>query len=293
MVDLQDFYSMDKAQVKDVMVSMLQRHDYQVLDGLGWIVARPECISSAQSSVALVSHMDIAGSEAPLSSEIYFDKEQGVIRLQPHATGVLGADDKNGLWSIAKVIEGGARPWVILTDMEESGCIGAQMLVDYVENYGYGVEFIVQELLDNVSTLVEIDRGMHEGKEHEAVFYTVQSDEFIQYVESHDYNIVNGSYSDIAVLVDMFSHTLNAVNLNAGYVHEHTSREYTVVNDVLYTVDQVMDMVMNEDGIPSPYLTDVRTTTQAGRWYGDYEDVDESWTYDDGEWKWVESYEND
>jgi len=280
MVELQDFYSMGKAQTKNTMVRMLESHDYTILDGLGWIVARPEWNGVEWSSVALVSHID-AVSTTPLNS-LEIKEENGVISLQPFSKArILGADDKNGLWSIAKVIEGGARPWVILTDMEERGCIGAQMLVDYVIGYGFNAHDIVTDMLDNVSTLVEIDRGMHEGKEHEAVFYTTQTEEFVKYVENHGYNIANGSYSDVATLVDMFDHAMNAVNLNAGYVHEHTNREYTVVKDVEYTVEQVIDMVYNSDKIPSPYEVAI-----VNKW-------DEEWTYTDKEWKWVGNYDND
>lgn len=176
--------------------------------------------------VALCAHMDTIFDHPP--TEIFWDKEQQVI-LGNYG---LGADDRVGIYAIMNLLSAGYRPTIILTTDEESGNIGAQVIIRLITKVPIELKYIIQ--LDR--------RG-----EKDCVFYDCWNEEFMDYVINFGFDINFGSYSDISSICPAWG--VAGVNLSIGYKDEHTFRERLYVNHMLATIEKVKSMLDDADNV--------------------------------------------
>lgn len=207
-------------------------------------------IAQGESPIALVAHVDTVswGTKAMTLSW-----NKNVLRNE---TGVLGADDRAGVFGIMEALvkikkQNLPLPTIILTNYEESG--------------GRGVKKLIEDKALNIEGLhlmVELDRkGCNEY-----VYYTSSLPQQVKnYVESFGYVKKEGSYSDILDLA--FAYKIPAVNLSIGYYSQHTAAEVLHWDEMWLTINRVVSMVA--DPIPALYkLSDSDLRSWSGGYYG-------------------------
>ena len=170
--------------------------------------------------VLLVAHMDTVY-QTP--GKVYYDPKEQVMWA---STG-LGADDRAGVYGILEIIKT-VQCDVLFTSGEEKGGIGAHAFVeDKVNNPGYKM-------------LIELDRR---GSK-DAVFYSVDSKDFKEYICGWGFKENTGSFSDISVISPEWK--VNSVNLSIGYRNEHTRYEHLNLKDMFETIVKVSKMLQSE-----------------------------------------------
>lgn len=172
--------------------------------------------------IMLVAHMDTVFKAPP--SRIYYDQKQRVM-WSPQG---LGADDRAGVFAIAKILSHGYRPSICLTMGEEKGGIGAAALVKDIPDCPFDLKYIIQ--LDRQGT-------------NDCVFYDCDNPEFTEYVEKFGFITDWGTFSDISDICPEWK--VAGVNLSVGYKNEHSEIE-TLSTDALYaTIKKVEKMLRN------------------------------------------------
>ena len=145
----------------------------------------------------------------------------------------LGADDRVGVKTILDLIDMGLKPHILFTTDEESGCLGSRSII---KNEAYN-------RLSECSMMIQIDRGVHEGKWNEMVFYsydhTSNPDIFTEL--SKGFALAQGSYTDVAVLGPHYNKPI--VNISASYKNEHTTREFIYLKAYKENLQSLYDFI--------------------------------------------------
>jgi hypothetical protein len=168
----------------------------------------------------LVAHMDTVRDE---SKPIDLKKTRNVIT---NRRGILGADDRAGVYAISKIIERlDALPSILLTHGEESGGLGA-------------IQFVHDRIWSGKDTLfIELDRKG--GNEY--VTYGYRPNKVLRrYLGSFGYIENHGTFSDIAILTEDLE--VPGVNLSVGYYDQHTHRERLHLDELEMTIQRVAAM---------------------------------------------------
>lgn len=193
--------------------------------------------------VVLVAHMDTVpmGWRGGFPPYIHSHPQRSEVFIAPH-TG-LGADDRAGCLGIEILLSHGHRPWVILTDLEECGGVGAQELVIDIPSKPHDFYFMIQ-----------LDRRGY----NDAVFYDMntlygEGKQFCKKVESYGFAEDTGTFSDISVIAPAWG--VAAVNLSVGYHNEHTKNESWNYTFFISTVQKVHKMLLEYEQIgPHKYI---------------------------------------
>ena len=198
-------------------------------------------IAEGNIPLTLIAHADTVFKTKP--QEFFYDQEKTVM-WSPNG---MGADDKAGLVAIEFLAGSEAkkplerRPHIIITNGEESGCIGAQKLVKKYPKFPFG----------ECKYIIQLDR---KGKE-DCVFYDCANYTFAEYIESFGFKTNYGSYTDISVFGPAWG--IAAVNLSVGYENEHTTSEYLNFTNLCLTIDRVQKMIADIDKTSSfEYISD-------------------------------------
>lgn len=175
--------------------------------------------------IALAAHLDTVAPSPP--SKLKFLPNSGIIYNEE---GILGADDRAGVYSIIDIIQEGYRPSVIFTMDEESGCIGSSNLTDDFDKPLGLLKFIIQ-----------LDRR---GKD-DCVFYDCRNKDFKEAISTFGFQEREGTFSDISIICPAWD--VAGVNLSVGYYNEHTSKEYLNINFLEATTKKVCDILTMEE----------------------------------------------
>lgn len=179
-----------------------------------------------ENATCLVAHLDTCRNA--MDEPVVLTKSRNVIR---NIKGILGADDRAGIYGILEVIRHCKAsdiplPSVIFTNYEERGGAGVR-------------EFIKSQLFkpEGINLFIELDRkGCNEY-----VFYSHMLPKKVKdYVESFGFQENRGSYSDIADLTNEYE--IPSVNLSVGYYQQHSAMEKLHYDELLLTIDRVCDM---------------------------------------------------
>ncbi|MBQ8042882.1 MAG: M28 family peptidase [Clostridia bacterium] len=210
-----DIVKYKQPELKKMIVAYLEKQGkYKPLVGDGFIYAEGDI------PVMLVAHMDTVH-KTPVET-IYHDQEQDVI-WSPQG---IGGDDRCGVYAILKIIAT-HKPYILFTEDEEIGCVGAEKFVTMVQ----------QPSIDKIKYIIELDRR---GKK-DCVFYQCGNKEFQDYVEGFGFKKAYGSYSDICTISDEWE--IASVNLSVGYYHEHTLQEVVKFKQLEKTIEKVITML--------------------------------------------------
>jgi hypothetical protein len=170
-----------------------------------------------------VAHTDTVADKKPTYNSLVVD---GVNIY--NNDGVLGADDRAGIWIAIELMKDNADAYFLFTDEEEIGGLGAK---EFVKSRVYS------ELVSGTSCFIELDRRGYK----DIATYGHGNKELIDLFEQQGYEETYGSYTDIVELCE--ASIIGGINLSVGYYNEHTSREYLNTGEMKYTLNRVKDVL--------------------------------------------------
>lgn len=157
----------------------------------------------------------------------------------------LGADDKNGIWLILKMLERGADINFIISDGEEVGCLGITELLSIQE--------VQDRLTENTSYCIVLDRrgatDILSGGSYDVYCDTLAGclRNYIRDTANFETVVTTGSISDTKELCRY----LESVNMSVDYYKPHTDKEYTNYEDLCGRLELLIDLVDNFKHYPS------------------------------------------
>ena len=170
--------------------------------------------------IMLVAHVDTVFQFLP--TDIYYDKDKNVM-WSPQG---LGADDRAGIFAILAILSRGYKPYLCFTNGEEEGGIGARALIQ-----AYPTDMF------NLKYIIELDRR----GEKDCVFYRCDNEKFENYVESFDFTMNWGTFTDISIICPAWK--VAGVNLSVGYFNEHSLIETLNFSYLYSTIEKVCKML--------------------------------------------------
>src|SRR5205085_3510548 len=204
--------------------------DEVVVDTYGNLLATKKIGNGKGATVLLSAHMDTV--KCVLADRNVLENN-GVITS---SKGALGADDRGGIAIILEVLrnveklsfEGTLK--IAFSREEEIGCVGASK--------------IDPKWYEGVDLAIVVDRR---GNRDIVVgcFEAFCSDEVGHFMENcsalqgMDWKCVEGGISDAT---QFSAKGVNSVNLSAGYMNEHTEREFAVFSDMCDTVRLILQV---------------------------------------------------
>ncbi len=215
--------------------------------------------------VMLLSHMDTVHKE-PVR-EFYVSNNGNITSPQG-----IGGDDRCGVYAlytaIVKSSVTGSRPYILFTEDEEIGGIGASKFVS--DLYAYSDI--------DVNFLIELDR---KGSK-DSVYYECDNVDFEVFINNYGFESDYGSFSDISVVAPALG--VAAVNLSCGYYNAHTTKEIINLYDLnnsIAKLDRIIDDTASGNTVKYEYIEAVyyssKTKKYSPAWY--FED-DDYYTYD-------------
>lgn len=221
---LHDIIEMPTLKLMRYLNSAIRKKYYDIYtDDDNYIFAVPK---QASNHIMLVSHMDTV----KRSSKVKLIDNNGVIT---NANGVLGADDRAGVFAILEIANRciknkGPLPYLLFTNYEECGGLGVRRFCK---------DKIDVNVIPDIYLMIELDRrGIND-----AVYYSEPEAALKPIIESVGYKEAWGSYSDVSTLSDF--NDIAHVNLSIGYFNEHTKNEMLVSQIVWYAIDNVMTLM--------------------------------------------------
>jgi hypothetical protein len=196
--------------------------NYSIYEKDDFCIFTPLYMEEDEKLPCVVSHTDTVSSKKPK----HISTINGVMT---NPEGVLGADDRAGVYLIYEMMKKGVHAIFILTDLEECGGIGATSCSydDYFQDLA----------MTNISCLIELDR---ENKNH-CASYGFDNQELFQIMhEKGGYHYDYGSYTDVATLSGQCE--IACVNLSVGYYNQHTKKEFLVLSELEATLNFVIDL---------------------------------------------------
>lgn len=187
-------------------------------------ICTPTKLKDDELMPCFVSHTDTVSAKKPTRFELI----EGILS---NPDGVLGADDRAGVYILSKMMEKGIRGVYIFTNGEEIGGLGASACVRHQS---------FQDLVPNISAFIELDRQ----DDRDIALYGYDNDDLCELFENRGYKQAWGSYTDV---VDFSSDTnIACINLSVGYVGQHSKKEYLVLTDLDFTLDTMLDNLPQE-----------------------------------------------
>lgn len=212
MNELVYYLKMTQDELKNKLYYLLQEKQMNPIFEDGFVYAK------GNIPVLLVAHMDTVCKQPP--TDVLYQQKNDMIY---NPDGILGGDDRCGIYAIMKLLEN-YRPHVLFTEDEEIGCIGASKAVEKLD-------------IPDIKYIIEFDRN---GKD-DCVFYNCGNKKFIHYIEKFGFRTNYGTCSDISVLGSAWD--IASVNLSCGYYNEHTMKEYIVFEQLLNTISRAENML--------------------------------------------------
>ncbi len=203
----------------------LKKYCKKVLTSFGY---KPKATSGylyaeGEIPVMLIAHMDTVHKELPrqiIYKDNYITSPQGI-----------GGDDRCGVYSVLEIAKQ-LKCHVLLTEDEESGCIGARE---------FSVSDIAKKLKKKINYCIELDRR----GETDAVFYEGDNKEFVKFIESTGHFKEDwGTLSDICYVAPALD--CSAVNLSIGYHNEHSKSEYIDLKIMKKNIAEAMKIIQQE-----------------------------------------------
>lgn len=256
-------YENEYSAIKNIIQKYLdkfQKGNYTYYqDTLGNVYIKPN--NSKNEDIVLSAHMDKVHTNGRVATLLY-DKATGKIYAhnKDGKQTSLGADDKNGIFAILEIyrrLKADELPSVIFTVDEESGCVGSS---------GIDATFF-----EGKKHCIVIDRRNHYNLIYKggSTYYGIKTPILFKQLNP-DFEYEVGSCSD----ANQFCKYVDSMNVSCGYYNPHGSTEYTIVNELLDTVDAVENFILNAKDIKDidtvSYLKLLNTYSYSSYSYGSY-----------------------
>ena len=175
--------------------------------------------------IILIAHFDTVFRYPPSENEIFYDEYKNVM-WSPRG---LGADDRAGILAILELVKRGFRPYILLTQEEESGGIVAIEFLKYHSEAPKDIHF-----------LIELDRSNRK----DCVFYECDNQDFINFISSFGFSKTEGIFTDISLLCPVWG--IAGVNLSVGYFFEHSYSEFLNYDFLFETIEKVGNILSSK-----------------------------------------------
>ena len=209
---------------------------------------------SQDSEVLLSAHLDQVQTNGRAEHFYLLDKRYIVGYNSKYQRTSLGADDKNGVWIILKLLEQGVDVDFIISSSEEIGCKGIAEVEPHLKehlNYRkYDYRYCI--VLDRRGQKEILNRGST-GKYCDALATNLKN------FWDKGYSVGSGSVSDTATICKY----IESVNLSVAYESPHTANEktdYQALVGVLKDVKEAIEDFVHYPAIPDDYIVTRRTT---------------------------------
>ena len=193
-----------------------------MIDSAGNIYAQNKIRGSKR--IIVNAHMDTVASK-PANIQVLHTKKDVIVSSTN--SQVIGADDKNGVWSVLRLLtdeEVDTPLTALLCVAEETGCNGSDYAMqhhsDYFEDCVFNITIDRRGDTDIVIENCDITLCSNEMQKQLAVW-------------GKPFGLVTtqGSISDVSNIVEHLK--INGINLFAGYHGAHTGNEYTSMRELL------------------------------------------------------------
>lgn len=235
-----DLLSATPREIMDTVERELAAYGYQTTRDFEdlFLFAAPPVTSAPRIAPMLVAHVDVVGVLPPEKKDLILNASGNKISLDRKSkAGVLGADDRAGIFAMFKILRSlllrGSNtvlPFIVLTDKEEVGGLGARAVV---------ASGLLDDYTKRISCYIELDRKGN----GEFVSYDQSgspNEELGEMFLDQGFKLGCGSYSDVA---DFTAYTgTSNVNLSVGYRNEHTGSEVLFLDEMELTISRVLQM---------------------------------------------------
>lgn len=198
---------------------------------------------SNANKVLLSAHLDQVSTNGK-AEHFYMQGDNIVGYNKVYQRTSLGADDKNGVWIILKLLEEGVNFDFIISEGEEVGCKGIAKIEEKLKKVSYIYDYCI--VLDRKGTSEILERGST-GAYCKTLAYALRN--FL----SHTYTVGSGSISDTATI----SRYIESVNMSVAYDKAHTQLETTDYKSLCKIKEDVKDIIQNfvhYPSLPSDYI---------------------------------------
>ena len=169
----------------------------------------------------------------------------------------LGADDKNGVWIILKLLEKGRKFSFIISEGEEVGCVGITKL---------DTSNVLSAISSEQFALVLDRKGNTDVlKSGGGTTFCSTLAQAISNYTGH-FKVTTGSISDTKVLCKH----CESVNMSVAYFNPHSATEYTdwvALQKILYYVDDLVTDFVHYSTPPKEYAPVVTASSNVKNYY--------------------------
>lgn len=226
---LEKVIRLEQYALKDFLYSILVGFGYDVVYADGYLFAK------GNVPVMMCAHMDTVHKE-PVR-DIYMSDNGYVWSPQG-----IGGDDRCGIYTALMSIRDGIKPYILFTEDEEIGCVGAGYFSDDVHNGIINAKDI------DINFIIEVDR---KGA-NDSVYYDCDNPEFEKFIDTYGFKTAYGSCSDISYVAPALG--VAAVNFSSGYYNAHTTDEYIVLDELYNIIERVNTIIKDAaDGKTARY----------------------------------------
>jgi len=231
--------------------------DYSVVEGTKWMVISPV---TGGNKPTLSAHTDTVSKEKPTRFVYNGDTISNF-------NGVLGADDRAGIWIICKLLEYNCTDYnFVIFDEEEIGGIGSR-------------EFVQTNHFDSLAADTSCWIGLDRRGTNEVATYGLDNYELIESFKDNGWVEAMGSFTDVVNLAEYSG--IACVNLSVGYNKEHSKNETLNIRDMKNTFNLLLSDIhkyLDED----KYVVEENYISGCGlnHWAGVY-DKNSGYGFDD------------
>lgn len=202
--------------------------------------------------ILLTAHMDTVHKETvkEFVEQKHYNEDTKRIEHMISSPQGIGGDDRCGIYMILTILKTTElRPYILFCEDEEIGGVGSDkfVLTEHVKE------------IENLKYYIELDRA----NVKDAVFYNCGNTEFMSYVLGFGFDEDYGSFSDISNLSPVTD--VASVNLSCGYYKAHTLAEYVIPEEMLDTIEKVINMLEDVENAEEYDYQEIRYSR-----YGEY-----------------------
>lgn len=230
-IELKNLVCLDTPNLITVLHTYLNRvygEDNVFIDDDQYIFAVPSDVPEAKR-VMLVAHMDTVATTTPKPDEIIISGS--ILRRK---NGVLGADDRCGVYAIMQLVnrtqkDGAPLPFVLFTNYEERGGLGVKSFIQ---------SGIYDTYAERILCMLEFDR---KGVDEYVVYSCDIPKPFANILSTFAANKSHGSYSDVA---DLTRHNKIAhANMSIAYYSQHSHNEWVATDALRMLINRYYHMI--------------------------------------------------